>query len=192
MHRQDEILSTLRETGAFLEGHFLLSSGLHSAEYVQCARLLRFPDKAAALLSVVAEQLRDIEIDVVCGPAMGGILVSYELARLLSKESLFTERVEGKMTLRRGFELMHGAKVLIAEDVVTTGRSTLETKEAIERSGARAVAVACIADRRASDTDIGIPVFSAAKFDIKVYEPIDCPMCRLGNVPTKPGSRTTY
>lgn len=189
MDTRESVLAILKETGAFLEGHFLLSSGLHSREYVQCARVLRFPEKASAVLKTVAAQLNRDEIDVVCGPAMGGVLVSYEMGRLLDRESMFSERVDGAMTLRRGFEIKPGARILIAEDVVTTGKSTLEAKEAIEKAGGIVVGVACIADRRAAGVDVGMPVYSAISFDIQTYDPADCPLCRAGSAAVKPGSR---
>ena len=123
----NETLAILKECEAFLEGHFLLSSGKHSGGYCQCAKLLRFPHQAAAVLQAVAQQVKDLPITKVCGPAMGGVIVSYELARQLGKESIFTERKDGEMQLRRGFSVGPGDNILITEDVVTTGKSTLET-----------------------------------------------------------------
>ena len=121
------VLEILKESGALLQGHFLLSSGRHSDKYCQCARLLQYPDKAEKVLSVVTDKIKDIEFDVVVGPAMGGIIVAYEVGRQTGKPALFIERVNGKMELRRGFEITKGQKILIAEDVVTTGKSSLET-----------------------------------------------------------------
>ncbi|KXZ39101.1 orotate phosphoribosyltransferase [Alkalithermobacter thermoalcaliphilus JW-YL-7 = DSM 7308] len=177
----------LKECGALLEGHFLLSSGKHSNRYVQCAKILRYPDKAEKVLKVVADKIKDINIDILVGPAMGGILVSYELGRQLGKESIFAEREDGVMKIRRGFEIKKGAKVLITEDVVTTGKSTLETKEAIESMGGEVIGVACIIDR--SSTDIGMPIYSAIKLDIETFDESDCKLCK-DNIPiVKPGSR---
>lgn len=124
-----DVVDILKKSDALLEGHFLLSSGKHSNRYVQCAKVLRFPEYAAEVLSTVVEQIKDLDIDLVVGPAMGGVIVSYELGRQLGKEAVFTERKDNTMELRRGFEVKKGAKIIIAEDVVTTGKSTMETKE---------------------------------------------------------------
>ena len=130
-----DVVEILKKSDALLEGHFLLSSGKHSNRYVQCAKVLRFPQYAEQVLSTVVEQIKDLDIDLVVGPAMGGVIVSYELGRQLNKETVFTERKDGVMELRRGFEVKPGAKIIIAEDVVTTGKSTIETKEALEKLG---------------------------------------------------------
>lgn len=186
---QDRILNIMKECSAFLEGHFILSSGRHSGGYCQCAQLLRWPDKAAEVLSVVAEQVRPLGVNKICGPAMGGVIVSYELARQLHTESIFTERKDGQMQLRRGFTAGPGDRILISEDVVTTGKSTMETVLALQALGAEVVGVACIADRR-KDAVLELPVFSAIRLDIEAYEPEDCPLCRAGQIPPeKPGSR---
>jgi orotate phosphoribosyltransferase len=177
----------LKETGALLEGHFLLSSGLHSNRYAQNAKLLQYPDKAAQVLSVVAEKVKDLDIDVLVGPAMGGIIVAYELGRQLGKRAIFTERENNVMTLRRGFEIHKGEKVLITEDVVTTGKSSFESVKVIEEMGGEVIGIACIVDR--SVKEIGLPVYSAMRLDIQTYEPDDCPLCRQGIPLVKPGSR---
>jgi len=185
-------LAIMKECGAFLEGHFLLSSGLHSGGYCQCAKLLRFPDKAAAVLSSVAGQVKALPITKVCGPAMGGVIVSYELARQLGVESIFTERKDGEMQLRRGFSVGPGDRILITEDVVTTGKSTLETVKVLEDMGAAVIGVACIVDRRAPDCGFALPVYPALKLDIGLYDPADCPLCAEGKLRLeKPGSRET-
>lgn len=185
-----EVIKILKETDALLTGHFLLSSGLHSNGYVQCAKLLRFPDKAEKVLSVVVSQIKDFHIDKVCGPAMGGVIVSYEIGRQLGKESIFTERKDGKMELRRGFEINPGDRVLITEDVVTTGKSTMETAEILKEMGAEIIGVACIADRRSDDCDFPLPVYSCIKLDIETYQTDECPLCRENKIPiVKPGSR---
>ncbi|MBQ9950044.1 MAG: orotate phosphoribosyltransferase [Clostridia bacterium] len=182
-------IKILKESEAFLEGHFLLSSGKHSGGYCQCAHLLRFPDKAAEVLHDVAEKLRDLKIDKVCGPAMGGVIVAYELGRQLGVESIFTERVDNVMTLKR-FTVNPGDKIVITEDVVTTGKSTMETVKVLEDLGAEVVAVACIADRRAENSALTLPVYSAVKLDIKAYDAEECPICKEGKLPlVKPGSR---
>jgi len=178
----------LKNSEALLEGHFLLSSGRHSNGYCQCAKLLQYPDRAAEVLSVVVEKLKDTPIDIVVGPAMGGIIVAYELGRQLGVPAIFTEREDGKMTLRRGFEVMPGQRVLITEDVVTTGKSSLETIEALKQYEVEVVGIACIANR--STGDIGYPIFEAIKLDIESWEPENCPLCKQGIPYVKPGSRT--
>ena len=183
-------LSIMKSCEAFLEGHFLLSSGRHSGGYCQCAKLLRFPALSEEVLSTVTEQVKNLPITKVCGPAMGGVIVSYELARQLGVESIFTERKDGEMQLRRGFTVGKGDKILIAEDVITTGKSTMETVKALEDMGAEVIGAACIADRRAEDCDFALPVYAALKLSIDSYEPDDCPICKEGKLKLeKPGSR---
>ena len=181
------VIDILKESNALLEGHFLLSSGRHSNRYVQCAKLLQYPDKAEKVLKVVADKVRDIDFDVVVGPAMGGIIVAYELGRQLGKPAMFTEREDGAMALRRGFEIKKGQKVLITEDVVTTGKSSKETIKVVESLGGEVVGIACIADRRTCE--IGYPVFSAVELNIESYEEGECPLCKAGIPYIKPGSR---
>jgi len=183
-----DVVDILKKSDALLEGHFLLSSGKHSNRYIQCAKVLRFPQYAEAVLSTVVDQIKDLEIDLVVGPAMGGVIVSYELGRQLNKETVFTERKDGVMELRRGFEVKPGAKIIIAEDVVTTGKSTIETKKALEALGGEVIGVACIANR--TNDDIGMPIYSAIKLDIQVHDADECPLCKEGNMAlVKPGSR---
>ncbi len=186
---ESEILRILKESEAFLEGHFLLSSGLHSGGYCQCAKLLRYPDKAAAVLAAVAAQVRELGVTKVCGPAMGGVIVSYELARQLGVESIFTERKDGVMQLRRGFTVGAGDTVLISEDVVTTGKSTLETVDALTSLGARVIGVACIADRTKGQSALSLPIYSAVRLDFPTYAADACPLCQSGLPLVKPGSR---
>lgn len=181
------VKNILKETGAFLEGHFLLSSGKHSSQYVQCARLLEFPDKSREVLKVVTDKVKDLDFNIIVGPAMGGIIVAYELASQTGKRAMFTERVDGAMTLRRGFVIKPGDKVLISEDVVTTGKSSMETIEVIKNCGGSVVGIACIVDR--STGDIGLPVYSAIKLNIETYDANECPMCKSGIPYVKPGSR---
>mgnify|MGYP000973006243 CR=1 FL=1 len=175
-----DVVEILKKSDALLEGHFLLSSGKHSNRYVQCAKVLRYPEYAAQVLSTVVDQIKDLDIDLVVGPAMGGVIVSYELGRQLNKEAVFTERKDGVMQLRRGFEVKPGAKIIISEDVVTTGKSTLETKKALEELGGEVIGVACIADR--TSAPIGMPIYSAIKLDIQVHEADDCPLCKEGKI----------
>jgi orotate phosphoribosyltransferase len=182
------VIEQLKQSEALLEGHFLLSSGRHSNRYCQCAKLLQYPDKAAKVLAVVAGKLKDIQVDMVVGPAMGGIIVAYELGRQLGVPAIFTEREEGKMTLRRGVEVHTGQRVLITEDVVTTGKSSLETIDALKRYGVEIVGIACIANRNTED--IGYSIFDAIKLDIESWEPENCPLCKQGIPVVKPGSRT--
>ena len=181
------VIDILKEVGALLEGHFLLSSGRHSDKYCQCAKLLQYPDKAEKVLSVVKEKLEDVKFDMVLGPAMGGIIVAYELGRQFGTPAIFSERVEGIMTIKRGFEINMGDRILIAEDVVTTGKSSIETAKVIKELGGVVVGIACIVDR--SSGEIEYPLFSAVKLDIKSYDSENCSMC-IKNIPyVKPGSR---
>jgi orotate phosphoribosyltransferase len=181
------VIEQLLHSEALLEGHFLLSSGKHSNRYCQCAKLLQYPDRAAKVLAVVVDKLKDTPVDIVVGPAMGGIIVAYELGRQLGVPALFTEREDGKMTLRRGFEVHSGQRVLITEDVVTTGKSSIETIDALKQYGVEIAGIACIANR--SKEDIGYPVFDAIKLDIESWEPENCPLCKQGTPVVKPGSR---
>lgn len=185
---EQKVEEIMKEVGAILDGHFLLSSGRHSARYCQCARLLQYPDKAAEVLEVVVEKIKDLGIDVVVGPAMGGIVAAYEVGRQLGTPAIFTEREDGVMTLRRGFELEEGQKVIIMEDVVTTGKSSLETKKALEGYGVEVIGVACIVNR--TKEDIGLQIYSCIELDIPSYEKEDCPLCKSGDTNVvKPGSR---
>ncbi len=188
MNRED-ILGILKESGALLEGHFLLSSGKHSNRYVQCAQVLRYPHYAELVLRNVVKQLKDLEIDLLVGPAMGGVIVSYEMGRQLNKESIFVERKDKQLKIRRGFEIRNEDRVLITEDVITTGKSVLETKNLIERAGANVIGVSCIVDRTGGKVDLGIPIYSAVQLIISSFEATDCPYCTKGTPLVKPGSR---
>lgn len=181
------MINILRESQALLEGHFLLTSGKHSNRYVQCAKVLRYPDKAEAILKPVAEKLKEMDIDLLVGPAMGGIIVAYELGRQLGKEAIFTERVDGKMELRRGFEVKAGQRIVICEDVVTTAKSSMEVKKLLESMGAEVIALASIIDRTAGNVDIDL--ISSIKLEIETFEADDCPLCKQGIEYVKPGSR---
>lgn len=181
------MIEILKETDALLEGHFLLSSGKHSNRYVQCAKVLRYPDKAEKILKPVAEKLKEMDIDVLVGPAMGGIIVAYELGRQLGLEAIFTERVDNIMALRRGFEIKEGSKVVICEDVVTTGKSSMEVKELLESMGAKVLAIASIIDRTSSKLELD--VISSLRVDIDTYDKENCPLCEKGIEVVKPGSR---
>ncbi|MDR0910818.1 MAG: orotate phosphoribosyltransferase [Spirochaetaceae bacterium] len=181
---------------AMLEGHFLLSSGRHSNRYFQCARLFQFPDKAAlALENVVKTLKKEIEegrlhIDYVCGPAIGGIIAAYEVARQLGLPAIFTERnEEGAMSLRRGFSLKPGDKVLLAEDVVTTGKSSGEAALALKACGAEIVAEACVVNRSGKEQPLDWPLYPACTIEAQTWDAKDCPLCKAGSTAIKPGSR---
>ena len=181
------IIETLKEVGALLEGHFLLSSGFHSDKYIQCARLLQYPDLSAKVLKGVVDKITDWDFDAIIGPAIGGIIVSYELGRLMGKRTFFSERENGRMIFRRGFTLDKGSRVLIAEDVITTGKSVLEVAELVESCGAQVAGIACIVMR--TKKDIGYMVYSGAYVDADNYKPEECPLCEKGLSIQKPGSR---
>lgn len=181
------MINIFKETGAILEGHFLLSSGRHSNRYMQCAKVLMYPDKAEIIVNEVVKKIKDLDIDVIVGPAMGGIIVAYEIGRQLNKRAIFSEREDGVMKLRRGFEIKEGERVLIAEDVVTTGKSSLEVAEVIKECKGEVVGIACLVDRTTGD--IGYPVYSALKIDIETFDADDCPLCKEGIPYVKPGSR---
>jgi orotate phosphoribosyltransferase len=191
-----DAIDLLRESGALLEGHFLLSSGRHSDKYFQCAKLLQYPDKAEKALADVAERLRtdagQLAIGAVAGPAMGGIIVAYELARQLRLPAIFTERDDsGAMVLRRGFTVKPGERILMAEDVVTTGKSSGEAARALEDLGAVIVAEACIVDRRTAGTTLPWPLYAACAISAENWDAADCALCRKGIPVVKPGSRKT-
>jgi len=187
---EQEVLQALQTTGAVLDGHFILSSGKHAGRYVQCARLLQHPDLAQRVCQLLGERAHACgPIDAVVGPAMGGIVVAYELARVLGVRGPFTERQNGQMTLRRGFEIKEGERVLIAEDVVTTGGSSLEVANVLTKYGATILGIACIVDRRPKDTELPLSLVSTIRLEIDAFEPEVCPLCRQGIPAVKPGSR---
>ena len=185
-------LNILKKTNALLEGHFVLSSGLHSSKYIQCARLLSHPSKAAKICKSFAQKIKKEykKIDLILAPAMGGIVIGYEIGRLLKKETIFCERVKGKFTLRRGFEIKKGSKVLIIEDVITTGKSSLECVKLIKNSKATLVGFASIIDRSSKKTlRIKQKIVSHLKIDVPTYKKNQIPI-NLKIIPiTKPGSR---
>jgi len=186
----------LRETEAMLEGHFLLSSGRHSDRYFQCARLLQYPDKATEALAPLVARLRQdlaagtVNFDAIVGPAMGGIIVAWELGRQLGLPAFFTERDDtGAMALRRGFTVRPGQRVLIAEDVVTTGKSSAESAAVLAALGAEVVTLACIVDRRAENVPVSWPLYAAVRVAVTTWEAGNCPLCARGVPAVKPGSR---
>ena len=188
--KQEEILGIFKDCGALLQGHFLLTSGLHSPTYLQCALVCRRPQLCARLCEELAASFRDASADLVVGPAMGGIVLAYELARALGVEGLFMERDDaGRMTLRRGFAIQPGQSVIVAEDVMTTGGSVAEIVEGVEAAGATVVGVACLVDRGGLARFGDRRTAALLKMDIPTYAPDDCPLCREGVPAVKPGSR---
>jgi orotate phosphoribosyltransferase len=185
----EEVIDQFRTTGALLEGHFQLSSGLHSTVYLQCALVLQFPEKAEAFGRAIAEAFRGQGIQLVASPAIGGIVIGHEVARALGARFVWTEREAGQMTLRRGFTVSPGEKTLVVEDVVTTGGSTRDTIEALTKAGANVVAAASIIDRSAGSAGVGVPLTALASLKVLSVETADCDACKLGEPVVKPGSR---
>lgn len=190
MNEQD-VLAEFREAGALLEGHFLLSSGLHSPVYLQCARVLMDPRRAARLCGALAARVRARfgEIDLVVSPAMGGVVVGYEMARQLGAHAIFVERVEGRFTLRRGFRIAPGARILMVEDVVTTGLSSRECIKATEDAGGTVVAAAALVDRSGGKASMPVPLVALLSLEVPVYAPDALPPDLAALPAVKPGSR---
>jgi orotate phosphoribosyltransferase len=186
----EQILKRFRETGALLQGHFLLSSGLHSNSYLQCALVLQYPETAAALGQAIAAQFQGQQIQLVASPAIGGIVIGHEVARALNARFIWTERQDGIMTLRRGFSVQPQERTLVVEDVITTGGSTRETIEALRGSGAEVVAAASIIDRSGGKADLGVSRVSLATLSVSSFEPAACEACKRGETVVKPGSRS--
>lgn len=186
---EKDVLNIFESHDALLTGHFKLSSGLHSERYLQCALVLQHPDAAEKLAKELAKRFLKSRIDAVIGPALGGVTLAYEVARALGARGMFTERQDGSMTLRRGFTVKKGEKILVVEDVVTTGGSTKEVIEAVKRSGGVVVGVGCVIDRSGGKIDFGAPFVSLGVVDAQVYPEGSCPLCK-SNIPiVKPGSR---
>lgn len=189
---QDQALEIFRASGAYLDGHFLLTSGKHSGAYVEKFQVLQHPQHTAALCAAMAEAFRDLKPDVVVGPAVGGILLAYEVARALGTRGIFLEREEGKLTLRRGFAIAPHERVLLVEDVVTTGTSVFESIDALatEKDEGRIVGVAYLVDRSGGKVDFGVGrQVPLMRLDLPTYDPADCPLCAKGLPLTKRGSR---
>lgn len=185
----DEIKQLFERVGAVRHGHFELSSGRHSSTYVQCALVLQHPEAAGRLGGELAAKFKDVRIDCVASPALGGILVGHEAARGLGVRAVFAERdASGRMSLRRGFSLQPGEQVLVVEDVWTTGGSTRETIGVVEQAGGRAVAAGALIDRSGGRLELGVPARALIELDIPSYDPFECPLCRAGEAITKPGS----
>jgi len=178
-------------SGALLEGHFRLTSGRHSNRYMQCAQVLQYPEYTEQLAIHIAEKFRDDKIDLVIGPAMGGIIVAYEVARQLKVPSMFCERQDGQMALRRGFQIKPESRVLVVEDVVTTGGSVVEVMDVVRELGGVIAGVAVLVDRSAGKVDFGVKTEAVLTMDIESWEADDCPICKEGILPVvKPGSRS--
>lgn len=191
MLNREEILSIFEQTGVLQEGHFILTSGRHSSQYMQMAQVLQHADMTEKLCKSLAEPFKDEKIDLVVSPAVGGILVGYEMSRILGVKNIFCERENGKMTLRRGFQIEPGQRVLVVEDVVTTGGSVKEVIAVVEEAGGHVVGVGVFVDRSNGKTDFGYPFHALLPIEIKSYEPEECPLCKEGKIPAiKPGSRS--
>lgn len=189
MLTQEQITEIFKQTGAMLKGHFKLTSGKHSDQYFQCAQVLQYPNQCEALCSELARRLEGVEVETVIGPAMGGILVAYELARALGVRSLFAERENGAMALRRGFVIKPGEKVLVAEDVITTGGSVREVMEVVKYFGGEVVGVAVLVNRSGGTAEMGVRTEALINTSVITYDPDDCPLCKEGTPAVKPGSR---
>jgi len=193
---RDELLDLFRRTGALLDGHFRLSSGLHSAGYLQCALVLQHPAHAEALGRALTDHVRELRPTVVLSPALGGVIIGHEVGRALGVRAIFAERQDGELTLRRGFMLAEADRVLLVEDVLTTGGSTRETMQVATAAGGRVVGAASIVDRSGGKkkmsgggATLGVPFASLLDIDLPAYEPDQCPLCAKGLPVTKPGSR---
>jgi orotate phosphoribosyltransferase len=189
---EDEILAEFRAAEALLEGHFILSSGLHSSRYLQCARVLMDPARASRLSSALARSLPleiKSRIEMVVSPAMGGVIIGHEMGRSLGLEAMFLERPSGTFELRRGFRVRVGQQLLLVEDVVTTGLSSRQAIEAVERAGAKVIAAAALVDRSNGLADLGVPFFPLIRLDVPVYEPQNLPDTLAALPAEKPGSR---
>ncbi len=186
---QETLLKTFYKTEAILKGHFKLSSGLHSDTYIQCAKVMQYPELNSIIAGIIADKFREVRLDGVIGPAIGGIILSYEVARKLGVKGIFAEREEGKMKLRRGFEINKGENYLIVEDVITTGGSVKEIIELIKEREASIAGVASIIDRSGGKVKLHPRQYSILVFNIKNYKPEKCPLCKQGIPLTAPGSK---
>ncbi len=189
--KADEVIQKFKSAGALLDGHFILSSGLHSPVYLQCAIALQSTAVSAEFGTAIAEQFRAERIETVASPAIGGIVIGYEVARQLGVRFIWTEREDGRMTLRRGFGVNYGERVLVVEDVITTGGSTRETIGALRDAGADVFAAASIIDRSGGQADVGVPRVSLATLEVAAVDSSVCESCKQGEPATKPGSKKT-
>ena len=186
---RDQLLDLYRRSGALLEGHFRLSSGLHSTGYLQCALVLQHPRHAEALGRAIADRVRDVRADVVLSPALGGVVIGQEVGRALGVRAIFAERQDGKLALRRGFTLAEHDRVLVVEDVMTTGGSTRETMEVAKAAGGQVVGTASIVDRSGGAIQFDVPFIALLEIALPTYDPDTCPLCARGLPVVKPGSR---
>ena len=189
MLSKEEVLEIFKKSEALLEGHFRLTSGRHSNRYMQCAQVLQYPEYTARLCNEIAEHFQTEKVDVVIGPAMGGITVAYEVGRNLGVRTIFTEREQGVMTLRRNFQIGPGEKVLVVEDVVTTGGSVQEVIKVVKAKGGEVVGVGVLVDRSNGQVDFGVPTKAVLQMEVVSFEPEECPLCKEGIPVVKPGSR---
>lgn len=189
MLSRERVLEVLKEAGVLLEGHFLLTSGRHSNRYLQCAKVFQNTKYSEELCRDLALQFKDFNIDVVIGPAMGAVQMAYEVSRHLQVPNFFTERIEGQMALRRGFTLKPSQRVLVVEDVVTTGGSVKEVMQIVRDNGAEVAGVGSIVDRTGGEMDFGVPFKSVISMKVESFLPQDCPLCKEGIPAIKPGSR---
>lgn len=189
--KNEDFIRIFKESNAMLEGHFLLTSGRHSDRYLQCALVLQEPKTVELLAQELAAKIAEKNIDIVIGPALGGVTLAYEMARQLKAKALFAERENGVMTLRRGFRIPAGARVLVVEDVVTTGGSVVEVINVVKEAGGQVAGVASLVDRSNGKVDFGYPFYSLLALEVISYEAKDCPLCAQGVPLVKPGSRTT-
>jgi len=185
----DELIQLFRDSGALLEGHFRLTSGLHSPGYLQCALVLQEPARATLLGSALADLVRPLRVTAVLSPALGGIVIGHEVGRALGVRAIFAERQDGRLQLRRGFTLDASDRVLVAEDVVTTGGSTRETLDVARSAGAATVGAAAIVDRSGTEPNLGVPFHALLQLPLPTYQPDACPLCAQGVPVVKPGSR---
>jgi orotate phosphoribosyltransferase len=189
----EDVLKIFEANDALLMGHFLLSSGLHSSRYLQCALVLQHPQVAEKLCAELAAKVKADaaigEIDLVIAPALGGVIVAHEVARALGVRALFTERQDGAMKLRRGFQIKPGERAFVVEDVVTTGGSTREVMEVVAQCGGVTVGAGSLIDRSGGAVDLGVPRHALGVLEVPTYKPEECPMCRSGSTAVKPGSR---
>jgi orotate phosphoribosyltransferase len=185
----DELLDLYRRSGALLDGHFRLTSGLHSSGYLQCALVLQHPQHAERLGRAIADRARELRPTVVLSPALGGVVIGQEVGRALGVRAIFAERQDGALTLRRGFMIAENDRVLVVEDVLTTGGSTRETMQVARAAGGQVVGAASIVDRGAGAAELGVPFISLLAIDLPTYEPDKCPLCARGLPVVKPGSR---
>jgi len=188
----DQILQHFRDTNALLDGHFILSSGLHSPQYLQCALALQYPADASRFARLIAQNFDRSDIDTVASPAIGGLIIGYAVAAAMNVRFIWTERQNGEMTLRRGFGIRRNERVLVVEDVITTGGSTRECISVIEANGGSVVSAASIVDRSNGKADVGVYRMSLLSLDVPSYTAADCPLCERGDVAVKPGSRANF